>query len=205
MNVSLSRKQQDNPLKAADPKITIKAEGRSSSGAVEILVEQTENGWILHGNASDLDIADYVSEQIDELTRQQEDAIEDISKHWNATGTGMTAQQLADALNLAKSNKDPRKAAQKILDALEKRGLVAKAGHQKANGSGGRQAVLYQPHPQVAAIYPSSHSVGVFGVNGVFEESKDPIHPKDPHEMGTGGTSNAPPAQEDLFDFTPEF
>lgn len=195
MNVSLSRKQQDNPLKAADPKITIKAEGRSSSGAVEILVEQTQNGWILHGNASDLDIADYVSEQLDELTTQQEDAIEDISQHWNATGQGMTPQQLADALNLGKSNKDPRKAAQKILEALEKRGLVFKAGHQKANGSGGRPAVLYQPHEMVAAIYPRSHSAGVFEVNGVFEQSKDPIHPKDPQEMGTGGTSYASPPE----------
>jgi hypothetical protein len=191
MNVSLSRKQQDNPLKAADPKITIKAEGRSNSGAVEILVEQTDHGWVLHGNAADLDLVDYVSQQMDELTSQQENAIEDIAKHWNTTGTGMTAQHLADALNLSKANKDPRKAGQKILDALEKRGLVSKCGTAKANGSGGRPSVLYQPHPSVAAIYPCSHIPGVLGAIGVFVHGKDPNDPLNPQETGTEGYRNA--------------
>ena len=71
-------------------------------------------------------------------------AIEDIATHWQATGCGMDAEALADALNL--EGRNPVARAREVIAALEKHHLVEKSGEKKAKGDGGGQAKkLYKP------------------------------------------------------------
>jgi len=159
MVINLSRKGSDNPLKPSDTKITLKASGRCAQPA-NLIIEQTENGWVTHGHADQLDVIQYVEEKVDDLTDNQESVLKAVTEEWQKTGSGIGNHWVARTFG-----KDT-KAANKILRALEKKGLLCPAGNAQAQGSGGRERNLFKPHPAVIPMYPFHGRNGVNGVIG---------------------------------------
>jgi hypothetical protein len=144
--VNMSRMQKEGPLAPVDNRIKLTTEGRASK-PVDLIVEQINDGfeWKCHGDAATISKREAVQEIVDEqLNERQRLAIEDIATHWQATGCGMDAEALADALNL--EGRNPVARAREVIAALEKHHLVEKSGEKKAKGDGGGQAKkLYKP------------------------------------------------------------
>ena len=93
-----------------------------------------------------------VQEIVDDLNERQRLAIEDIATHFQATGCGMDAEALADALNI--EGRNPVARAREVIAALEKNHLVEKAGEKKAKGDGGGNAKkLVKPTKSALTVY----------------------------------------------------
>ena len=151
--VNLSKMQNESPLAPTDDRVKLITEGRASK-SLDLIIEQINDGydWKLHGNAAKIAKIEAVQEIVDDLTERQTLAIEDISDHWKATGCGMDAEALADALNI--DGRNPTARAREIFAALEKHHLVEKAGEKKAKGDGGGQAKkLYRPTKSALSCY----------------------------------------------------
>ena len=134
-----------SPLAPTDDRVKLTTEGRASK-PLDLIIEQINEGyeWKLHGDAAMISKQEAVQEIVDDLNERQRLAIEDIATHYQATGCGMDAEALADALNIQGAN--PVARAREVIAALEKHHLVEKAGEKKAKGDGGGQAKkLYKP------------------------------------------------------------
>jgi len=151
--VNMAKMQKEGPLAPTDDRIKLTTEGRASK-PLDLIIEQINEGyeWKLHGNAGEIAKREAVEELIADLNERQTLAIEDIATHYQATGCGMDAEALADALHL--EGKNPVARAREVMATLEKHHLVEKAGEKKAKGDGGGQAKkLYKPTKNAIALY----------------------------------------------------
>ena len=152
--VNLAKMQKESPLAPTDDRVKLTTEGRASK-PLDLIIEQVNEGyeWRLHGNAAKIAKMEAVQEIVDnELNERQRLAIEDIATHYQATGCGMDAEALADALDIQGANPPAR--AREVMATLEKHHLIEKSGEQAAKGGAGGQAKrLYKPTKNAIAIY----------------------------------------------------
>jgi len=151
--VNMAKMQKEGPLAPTDDRVKLTTEGRASK-PLDLIIEQINDGyeWILHGNAASISRRDAVQEIVDGLNERQRLAIEDIATHWQATGCGMDAEALADALDIQGANPPAR--AREVMATLEKNHLIQKCGDKPAKGDGGGQAKkLYKPTKAAIDLY----------------------------------------------------
>ena len=152
ISLSWANSGDPNPLAKQDRRVKLVTEGRAGK-PLELLIEQADTGreWILHGSGDQVAVENALQAIVDALTDRQYEALLDMSRHWASTQQGMDNVHLANALGLEGSRPD-RKAAE-VTRALERKGLVRKAGQRNASGdAGGQPAQLYQPVEQVLAL-----------------------------------------------------
>tara|TARA_B100000579_G_C22775520_1_gene826363 strand:- start:281 stop:1456 length:1176 start_codon:yes stop_codon:yes gene_type:complete len=151
--VNMYKMQKESPLAPKDDRIKLVTSSRASK-SLDLMIEQVNDGynWTLHGNAATISRRDAVQEIVDGLNERQRLAIEDIATHWQATGCGMDAEALADALDIQGANPPAR--AREVMATLEKNHLIQKCGDKPAKGDGGGQAKkLYKPTKAAIDLY----------------------------------------------------
>tara|TARA_E500000331_G_scaffold83327_1_gene79039 strand:+ start:1123 stop:2478 length:1356 start_codon:yes stop_codon:yes gene_type:complete len=151
--INMAKMQSESPLAPIDDRVKLTTEGRASK-PVDLIIEQVNDGyeWKLHGNAAKVAKLEAVQEIVEGLNERQTLAIEDMVEHVQATGCGMSAEDLAAALNLDSRNPEAR--AREVMATLEKKHLILKAGEEKAKGDGGGQAKkLYKPTKSAIELY----------------------------------------------------
>ena len=149
--VSMARvsSEEQSPIARRDNRIKLMTEGREGE-PLELLIEQVEGGnsWHLHGTAEQIRQTQGFSEVIEKLTDRQDEALSDICNHWIATGRGMDARHLENALKLK------RQAARKVIQALKSKGLIIQWG-QSETSSVGRPRILFRPVSEILDHYSS--------------------------------------------------
>ena len=136
-----------NPLAPRDNRLKLSTEGREDM-PLDMVIEQTDAGWICHGSGEEVAQAQAIQEVIDKLEDRQHQALRDMAHHWKATHRGMDAVHLADALDCM-----PNRAAETIA-ALERKHLLQRAGERPAGPKGGKPAKLYRPVDVVLPLFP---------------------------------------------------
>lgn len=147
-----------NPLAKRDGRVKLNTEGRGGKPQ-DLLIEQIEDGhdWLLHGTGEEIAVQSALEKLIEALTDRQYAALRDMAHHYNATGCGMDARHLADALDLSPHG---RVKAQEVLDSLNRKKLIEPAGNRPALGSdGGKPANLYRPVDAVLPLFALSASI----------------------------------------------
>ena len=120
---------------------------------LDMVIEQTDAGWICHGSGEEVAQAQAIQDVIDKLTDLQHQALRDMAHHWNATMRGVDAVHLANALNCM-----PNRAAETI-SSLDRKYLVQRAGKRPAGPKGGKPAKLYRPVDVVLPIFPLASEI----------------------------------------------
>ena len=156
--VYMFKMQKESPLAPKDDRVKLVTTSRASK-SLDLIIEQINDGydWKLHGDAATISRREAVQEIVDELNGRQRLAIEDIATHYQATGCGMSAEALADALNIQGAN--PLARAREVMATLEKHHLVEKAGEEKAKGDKGGQAKRL--------FKPTKHAIDLYGKGNV--------------------------------------
>ena len=155
--INMAKMQSESPLAPKDDRVKLTTEGRASK-PLDLIIEQINDGyeWILHGDAASISRRDAVQQIVDGLNERQRLAIEDIATHWQATGCGMDAEALADALDIQGANPPAR--AREVMATLEKNHLIQKCGDKPAKGDGGGQAKkLYKPTKAAIDLYSKAN------------------------------------------------
>lgn len=136
----------DNPLAQRDRRSRLAAEGREAA-PIDLLIEQTNTGWILHGSGEEVARQAAIQGVIDDLTERQFRALKDLSDHYLSTKRGMDAAHLGNALGIEVNA--PQKARETLL-ALERKHLIVEDGFRDSNGRrGGAPASLFRPVDEV--------------------------------------------------------
>lgn len=136
----------DNPLAPRDKRIKVMAEGRESA-PIDLLIEQTDNGWIFHGSGEEVARQAALQGVIKDLTDRQYKALKDLCLHYQSTQQGMDAQHLGNALGI---EVHAAQKARETLLALERKHLIVEDGHREPNGKrGGAPAALFRPVDEV--------------------------------------------------------
>ena len=156
--INMAKMQGESPLAPKDDRVKLTTEGRASK-PLDLIIEQINDGydWKLHGDAATISRREAVQEIVEKLNERQTLAIEDIATHYQATGCGMSAEALADALNI--EGRNPVARAREVMATLEKHHLVEKAGEKKAKGDGGGQAKRL--------FKPTKHAIDLYGKGNV--------------------------------------
>ena len=155
--VYMYKMQKESPLAPKDDRVKLVTSSRASK-PLDLLIEQVNDGydWKLHGDAATVSRRDAVQGIVDALNERQRLAIEDIATHWQATGCGMDAEALADALDLQGANPPAR--AREVMATLEKNHLIQKCGDKPAKGDGGGQAKkLFRPTKAAIDLFGQSN------------------------------------------------
>ena len=151
--INMAKMQGESPLAPVDDRVRLTTEGRASK-PLDLIIEQINEGydWKLHGDAGKIAKLEAVQEIVEDLNERQRLAIEDIATHYQATGCGMDAEALADALHI--EGRNPTARAREVMASLERQHLVEKAGDKPAKGDGGGQAKkLYKPTKAAIDLY----------------------------------------------------
>ena len=136
----------DNPLAQRDKRIKLMAEGRESA-PIDLLIEQTNTGWIFHGSGEEVARQAAIQGVLDDLTDRQYKALKDLCGHYQSTKKGMDAVHLGNALGL---EVHATSKAREALQALERKHLIVEEGYQQSNGKrGGPPAALFRPVDEV--------------------------------------------------------
>jgi len=136
----------DNPLAQRDKRSKLMAEGRESA-PIDLLIEQTNTGWILHGSGEEVARQAAIQGVLDNLTDRQYKALKDLCHHYLSTKRGMDAVHLGNALGIEVNA--PQKARETLL-ALERKNLIVEDGFRDSKGRrGGAPASLFRPVEEV--------------------------------------------------------
>ncbi|MFZ4805344.1 MAG: AAA family ATPase [Synechococcus lacustris] len=189
--IQLHRMAQANPAAAPDKRIVLKTEGRGGA-PLQLLIERTDEGWHLHGDAEEVMEAQRLQEVVANLQDRQAEALEAVRDQYEQDQQPMDAVALAARLHIeGKGSRDGERKARSTLDQLVRRGLLA-VEHQTT--STGRRK-LYRPmrgvplgsshashasQPQAMASKPLL-TTG----DGRVERHKRDVR-KDPHPTGSG-------------------
>jgi hypothetical protein len=116
---------QANPAAAPDKRIVLKTEGRGGA-PLQLLIERTDQGWHLHGDAEEVMEAQRLLEVEAKLQDRQADALEAIRDQYEQDQQPMDAATLAKRLGIkGKGARDAERKARSTLDQLSRRGLLA--------------------------------------------------------------------------------
>jgi hypothetical protein len=143
--IQLHRMAQANPAAAPDKRIVLKTEGRGGA-PLQLLIERTDEGWHLHGDAEEVMEAQRLLGVEAKLQDRQAEALEAVRDQYEQNQQPMDAATLAQRLHLGG---DAVRKARETLDQLSRRGLLV-VEHQTTK-TGRRK--LYRPTGGV------SHSV----------------------------------------------
>lgn len=121
-NISLAPMPAGNPAAPPDRRVTLKTEGRGGLPQ-HLLIERTAEGWISHGSAESVALAQHLQELEEKLSDRQAEALELVRQQW-ASGQRMEARGLAAAMDLGR---DGDRIARRTLDQLVRRGLLQSA------------------------------------------------------------------------------
>jgi hypothetical protein len=121
-NISLAPMPAGNPAGPPERRVTLKTEGRGGLPQ-HLLIERTTEGWISHGSAESVALAQHLQELEEKLSDRQAEALEVVRHQW-MRGERMEAKGLAIALAL---EKDGDRIARRTLDQLVRRGLLQSA------------------------------------------------------------------------------
>jgi hypothetical protein len=156
---------------SADRRVVLQTEGRGGE-PLQLLIEQEDNGWSSHGEATEIFEEQRRAEAEDELHDRQAAACDLVRERWENGRHRTTSNDLIEALELRGSSAAP--IARRTLKQLERRGLVESI--KESTGSG--QVVWFWPAGQVRA-------------NTFADPSVPPVRsvPSSPHEQ-------APPKHE---------
>ncbi len=140
--IQLHRMAQANPAAAPDKRIVLKTEGRGGA-PLQLLIERTDQGWHLHGDAEEVMEAQRLLEVEAKLQDRQAEALEAVRDQYEQDQQPMDAATLAQRLHLGG---DTVRKARETLDQLTRRGLLV-VEHQTT--STGRRK-LYRPRGGVS-------------------------------------------------------
>jgi hypothetical protein len=122
--IQLHRMAQDNPAAAPDKRIVLKTEGRGGA-PLQLLIERTDQGWHLHGDAEEVMEAQRLREVEAKLQDRQADALEAVRDQYEKDQQPMDAATLAKRLGIkGKGARDAERKARSTLDQLTRRGLL---------------------------------------------------------------------------------
>ena len=139
--IQLHRMAQANPAAAPDKRIVLKTEGRGGA-PLQLLIERTDEGWHLHGDAEEVMEAQRLLEVEAKLQDRQAEALEAVRDQYEQDQQPMDAATLAKRLGIkGKGARDAERKARSTLDQLTRRGLLV-VEHQ-TTGTGRRK--LYRP------------------------------------------------------------
>jgi len=139
--IQLHRMAQANPAAAPDKRIVLKTEGRGGA-PLQLLIERTDQGWHLHGDADEVMEAQRLMEVEAKLQDRQAEALEAVRDHYEQDQQPMDAATIAQRLHLGgKGSRDGERKARSTLDQLSRRGLLV-VEHQ-TTPTGRRK--LYRP------------------------------------------------------------
>lgn len=117
--ISLARLSAGTPGSPQDRRIVMKTEGRGGLPQ-HLLIERTEEGWISHGSAESVALAQHLLALEEKLTDRQAEALELVRNRW-ASGERTDAKALAVAVG---SGRDCERTARRTLDGLARKGLL---------------------------------------------------------------------------------
>jgi hypothetical protein len=139
--IQLHRMVQANPEATPDKRIVLKTEGRGGA-PLQLLIERTDEGWHLHGDAEEVMEAQRLLEVEAKLQDRQADALEAVRDQYEQDQQPMDAATLAKRLGIkGKGARDAERKARSTLDQLSRRGLLAV--EIQTTGTGRRK--LYRP------------------------------------------------------------
>jgi hypothetical protein len=157
--IQMHRMAQANPAAAPDKRIVLKTEGRGGA-PLQLLIERTDEGWHLHGDAEEVMEAQRLLEVEAKLQDRQAEALEAVRDQYEQDEQPMDAATLAKRLGIkGKGARDAERKARSTLDQLSRRGLLA-VEHQ-TTGNGRRK--LYRP---VGSVSPKG------------SQASQPSHPR---------------------------
>jgi len=138
--IQLHRMAQSIPAAAPDKRIVLKTEG-GAGAPLQLLIERTDQGWRLHGDAEAVMEAQRLLEAEAHLQDRKADALEAVRNQLEQDQQAMDAGTLAKCLGIkGKSARDAERKARSTLDQLSSRGLLVVEIH--ATGIGRR--MLYR-------------------------------------------------------------
>ena len=117
--INLARIASSNPGAPSDRRIVVKTDGRAGEPQ-HLLIERTEQGWISHGTAESVALAQHLLELEDKLTDRQADVLELVRERW-ASGERTDAKTVAAAMELGKHGSD---VALRTLKQVQRKGLI---------------------------------------------------------------------------------
>lgn len=149
-----------NPLAPRDNRVKLSTEGREDM-PLDMVIEQTDAGWICHGSGEEVAHAQAIKSVIDNLEDRQHQALRVMSHHWTTAKHGIDAVHLAIELDCM-----PNRAAETIR-SLERKHLLHRAGERPAGPKGGKPAKLYRPVDVVLHLFHSASEIPEKPVLGV--------------------------------------
>lgn len=117
--ISLARLSAGTPGSPQDRRIVMKTEGRGGLPQ-HLLIERTDDGWISHGSAESVALAQHLLALEEKLTDRQAEALELVRSRW-AAGERTDAKALAAAIG---GEGDCERIARRTLDGLARKGLL---------------------------------------------------------------------------------
>jgi hypothetical protein len=120
--INLARMASGNPGAPPDRRIVVKTDGRAGEPQ-HLLIERTTDGWVSHGSAESVALAQHLMELEEKLSDRQADALEVVRERW-ASSERTEAKGLAAAMALGN---DGERKARSTLDQLVRKGLLRSA------------------------------------------------------------------------------
>lgn len=108
-----------SPGSPQDRRLVLKTEGRGGL-PVQILIERTPDGWINHGSAESVALAQHLQEVEEKLTDRQLEVLEHVREQWS-NGTRSDSGSVAQIIG----GKNGERIALRCLDQLQRRGLLS--------------------------------------------------------------------------------
>ncbi|MFN7632454.1 MAG: AAA family ATPase [Cyanobacteriota bacterium] len=128
--ISLGGVATGRPGEAQDRRLVLKTEGRAGMPQ-HLLIERTEDGWISHGSADAVALAQRMQEVEEKLTDRQAEALELVRERWS-NGERTDAKVLAAALRLKGSAAE--RTSRRTLDALAHKGCLRSVNEATQHG-----------------------------------------------------------------------
>jgi nicotinamidase-related amidase len=117
--LELSRVQ-TNPGAAPDRRLVLRTEGRGGLPE-QILIERGDDGWICHGSADEVQLAQHLLTLEEKLTDRQAEALEAIRSRWEGDGLRTDAKALGAAVGAIGGDE---RQLRRTMEQLQRKGLL---------------------------------------------------------------------------------
>ncbi|MFM8525182.1 MAG: AAA family ATPase, partial [Cyanobacteriota bacterium] len=164
--VNLARMASGNPGATPDRRIVVKTDGRAGEPQ-HLLIERTADGWISHGTAESVALAQHLQKVEEDLNDRQADLLELVRERW-ASGERTDANAVAAAMDLGKHGSD---VALRTLKQVARKGLIQSV---REVGAQGRTTWFWPIGSDTQRKVPTPSRGGLSDVSEVSEVS-DPF------------------------------
>jgi hypothetical protein len=111
---------QVNPGAAPDRRLVLRTEGRGGLPE-QILIERGDDGWICHGSAEEVQLAQHLLTLEEKLTDRQAEALEAIRSRWEGDGLRTDAKGLGAAVGAIGGDE---RQLRRTMEQLQRKGLL---------------------------------------------------------------------------------